>query len=91
MNITKKQLLTYTAILFTGLILGWLIFGGSQSHDDHADHDQLSELEMDQHVLEEHTDDEGNIVYTCSMHPSVREGEPGNCPICGMDLIPRLI
>jgi Cu(I)/Ag(I) efflux system membrane fusion protein len=25
--------------------------------------------------------------YTCTMHPSVREKEPGNCPICGMDLV----
>lgn len=25
--------------------------------------------------------------YTCSMHPSVRQGAPGKCPICGMDLI----
>lgn len=26
--------------------------------------------------------------YTCSMHPSVRQPEPGNCPICGMELSP---
>ena len=26
--------------------------------------------------------------YTCSMHPSVREAGPGECPICGMDLVP---
>lgn len=26
--------------------------------------------------------------YTCTMHPSVREKEPGNCPICGMELVP---
>jgi len=26
--------------------------------------------------------------YTCSMHPSVKEKEPGSCPICGMPLIP---
>ncbi len=26
--------------------------------------------------------------YTCSMHPSVRQGAPGKCPICGMDLVP---
>lgn len=26
--------------------------------------------------------------WTCSMHPSVRQSEPGQCPICGMDLIP---
>jgi membrane fusion protein, copper/silver efflux system len=26
--------------------------------------------------------------YTCSMHPSVKQATPGQCPICGMDLIP---
>ena len=27
-------------------------------------------------------------VWTCSMHPQIREEGPGQCPICGMDLIP---
>lgn len=27
-------------------------------------------------------------VWTCSMHPQIRQGEPGQCPLCGMDLIP---
>ncbi len=26
-------------------------------------------------------------VYTCSMHPQVKENKPGKCPICGMKLI----
>ena len=26
--------------------------------------------------------------YTCSMHPQILEKEPGNCPICGMKLVP---
>ncbi len=30
----------------------------------------------------------GNVYYTCSMHPQVMEPNPGNCPICGMELIP---
>jgi hypothetical protein len=25
--------------------------------------------------------------FTCAMHPAVFLGEPGTCPICGMDLI----
>lgn len=25
--------------------------------------------------------------YTCSMHPEVIKTEPGNCPICGMELV----
>ncbi|HET8828510.1 MAG TPA: HlyD family efflux transporter periplasmic adaptor subunit [Pelobium sp.] len=31
---------------------------------------------------------ETNQQYTCSMHPQILENEPGNCPICGMDLTP---
>jgi Cu(I)/Ag(I) efflux system membrane fusion protein len=27
-------------------------------------------------------------IWTCSMHPQIRSQEPGQCPICGMDLIP---
>ena len=27
-------------------------------------------------------------VYTCSMHPQIRQPAPGLCPICGMELIP---
>jgi Cu(I)/Ag(I) efflux system membrane fusion protein len=34
------------------------------------------------------TEEEENIQYTCSMHPQVRSNEPGQCPICGMDLVP---
>ena len=25
--------------------------------------------------------------YTCPMHPSVIQDKPGNCPVCGMDLV----
>ncbi len=30
----------------------------------------------------------GDVVYTCPMHPEVRESKPGKCPKCGMDLVP---
>ncbi len=29
-------------------------------------------------------------VYTCPMHPEIRQPAPGNCPICGMTLEPML-
>lgn len=32
---------------------------------------------------------EGTI-YTCPMHPEIRESKPGNCPICGMALEPLM-
>lgn len=28
------------------------------------------------------------ITYTCPMHPQIVQHEPGDCPICGMDLVP---
>lgn len=88
MNITKQQLIYGTGFLLAGLFFGWLLFSGSSGNGDHADHNQLGPQEMEQHVEEAHTNEEGEIVYTCSMHPQIRQNEPGNCPICGMELIP---
>lgn len=28
------------------------------------------------------------VIYTCSMHPQIRQDKPGRCPICGMELVP---
>ena len=36
----------------------------------------------------ENTDDESTI-YTCPMHPEIRQSTPGNCHKCGMALEPR--
>ncbi len=30
-------------------------------------------------------------IYTCPMHPEVRQAGPGNCPICGMALEPETV
>jgi membrane fusion protein, copper/silver efflux system len=30
----------------------------------------------------------GSTVYSCPMHPQIRQPEFGTCPICGMDLVP---
>ena len=29
-----------------------------------------------------------DVIYTCPMHPQIRQIGPGNCPICGMTLEP---
>lgn len=31
---------------------------------------------------------ESSTIWTCSMHPQIRQPKPGLCPICAMDLIP---
>ena len=65
------------ATLAIGLLLGWLIFGGSES--------KATEEHQHEHSAEEVA---GETIWTCSMHPQIRQPEPGDCPICGMDLIP---
>lgn len=35
-----------------------------------------------------HEDHNHEQVYTCPMHPNIKQNEPGTCPICGMDLVP---
>lgn len=72
-----KNTLIYSGLILGGLFLGYLLFGGPSDPQT-----------LEKHISETHTDETGSIVYTCSMHPQVRENEPGNCPICGMELIP---
>jgi len=39
-------------------------------------------------AAESETEAEEATVWTCSMHPQIKLPEPGQCPICHMDLIP---
>ncbi|WP_299759137.1 efflux RND transporter periplasmic adaptor subunit [uncultured Pontibacter sp.] len=72
MKSKTKQNITYLLIAVGGLLLGWLIFGERSSEETHV-----------------HTADVAGVTeYTCSMHPQIRQNKPGQCPICGMDLIP---
>lgn len=29
------------------------------------------------------------VIYTCPMHPEIKQDHPGSCPKCGMDLVPE--
>jgi len=58
-----------------GLIFGWLFFSGSGN--SHSGHNHGTETQAEQ------------TVWTCSMHPQIHKDEEGQCPICGMDLVPR--
>lgn len=31
---------------------------------------------------------DGETIWVSPMHPHIRQNEPGNCPICGMELVP---
>lgn len=64
--------------LIIGILLGWLFFGssGNPSKDEH------------QHDTSLAGENSKSTIWTCSMHPQIRKNEPGDCPICGMELIP---
>lgn len=34
-----------------------------------------------------HVEQQTGTMYTCPMHPGIKQDKPGNCPICGMTLI----
>ena len=68
-----KKYIIYIGILSFGLFLGWLLFGGSSNTETTHNHEKVTET---------------NTRWTCSMHPQIMQPEAGDCPICGMDLIP---
>ena len=64
-------------ILFhAGILIGFILF-----------HHPSPEKTRGQATIHEHSDAETTI-WTCAMHPQIKMDKPGQCPICGMDLIP---
>jgi Cu2+-exporting ATPase len=41
------------------------------------------------HLNKEESVVSSNVIYTCPMHPEVKQDHPGNCPKCGMALVPE--
>ncbi len=78
----KKNIIFIAGALIVGLLAGYLIFGGSSS-DESAMKDKSEMSEGHDHAGESAAQ-----MWTCSMHPQIMKKEPGDCPICGMDLIP---
>ena len=76
-KLSKKEWILATASLAAGLILGLIFFGGSGG----------TSTEIHDHATEQ-TEKGKKTIWTCSMHPQIKMDEPGQCPICGMDLIP---
>ncbi len=68
-----KKYILYIAVLAVGLLLGAFLFGDSSNKE--VDHKQ-EKIAVN------------STMWTCSMHPQIMQSEPGDCPICGMDLIP---
>lgn len=38
--------------------------------------------------LHENNDQQTGTIYSCPMHPEIKEDKPGKCLHCGMDLVP---
>ncbi|WP_116125305.1 efflux RND transporter periplasmic adaptor subunit [Lewinella sp. IMCC34183] len=73
----KTQTILYLLFaLLIGLFGGYLLFGRGDAAEEHD------------HAATDANTTQGAEVYTCSMHPQIQRDEPGDCPICGMDLIP---
>lgn len=66
------------AAALVGLAAGYLFFGGSRP--------TAAPVAAADSAADEGSDEA--TIWTCSMHPQIRQPEPGKCPICGMDLIP---
>ena len=79
-SINRQSMYIGIGFLILGLLLGWAFFGGGTT-------EKIEEQEVTEGMGVEHAH-EANEVWTCSMHPQIREDGPGQCPICGMDLIP---
>ena len=78
-NITENYKLVL-GVLIAGLFLGWLFFHPSK--DEKAGENQIESHEGNDHSADQAT------IWTCSMHPQIKQDKPGQCPICAMDLIP---
>ncbi len=75
----KEHYKLLMGVFIVGLLFGWIFFhsSGITTHTS-------QELSGD----ESQNTESANQIWTCSMHPQIRMGQPGQCPICGMDLIP---
>jgi len=65
--------------LFIGGIIGYILREQLLSS-----HNISVETSSNLHIEES----KNQPIYTCSMHPQIRQNEEGICPICEMDLIP---
>ncbi len=71
-KINRPILLTAAIMLAAGILIGWLMKSPSHNHEPEA---------------LENSKTGAATTWTCSMHPQIRQSEPGQCPLCGMDLI----
>jgi multidrug efflux pump subunit AcrA (membrane-fusion protein) len=72
-TIFATVLLTSIVIIGGMVLFGYIHFGFQHDHSESAMVGDSSNATL----------------YSCGMHPWIVVGEPGNCPICGMELTPK--
>ena len=72
-----KQYIIGALLLLGGLAVGWILKPSSSVAENH-----------NHEVMSGSGDVQDDEIWTCSMHPQIRQNEFGICPICEMDLIP---
>src|SRR5574344_1547618 len=80
-QIRNNPYFRYGLILLVGIFIGWSLFSGGNRKQSST---QTTSVEG----AHNHNHNDEPTVWTCSMHPQIRMEEPGDCPLCGMDLIP---
>ncbi len=61
---------------------------GDRHHHHHHNPQDENQARTQKHAVAAQTE---GAIYTCPMHPQVRQVGPGNCPICGMALEPETV
>jgi len=85
-----RRILGRLGWLFAGFLLAVLVVAdpfGWHSLDERL-RSWGSGGEEESHAGHRHAAEEDGTLWTCGMHPQVLQEEPGQCPICHMDLTP---
>ncbi len=75
----------YSTVIVVALVIAAFIAGLTIRSGPNAPHPDSATTQTAAH---DHESTDQAKVWTCSMHPQIRQPKPGKCPICGMNLIP---
>ena len=73
-KVLSRTTLKIILVVLVAFVLGYLIRGWRVSSQPNTEHI--------------HAAQDKEQIWTCSMHPQIRQRRPGKCPICFMDLVP---
>ncbi|MCY1327725.1 Silver exporting P-type ATPase [compost metagenome] len=60
-------------------------------HKGHDHHHHANQNAKRAEAIGKQGSQQDGVIYTCPMHPQIRQLGPGNCPICGMTLEPEVV